>query len=81
MDKIDIRRATGHNIDWNICGQDNDYGLFKNIKPKALAIKLIRQVFTEQEIAERRFVYIPIVYHGRNSMQDQILVYYKKKSY
>lgn len=78
--KIDIRRAKGHNVDWTICGQDNDYGLFRNIKPRELAIQLIHQVFSDKEIAERRFIYIPIVYRGRQSMQDQILVFCKKKS-
>ena len=80
MAKIDIRRVKGHNIDWELCGQADDYGLFKNIKPRALAIKLIQQVFTEEEIAERRFFYIPTVYRGHNSMEDEIVVFCKKKT-
>lgn len=80
MESIDIRRVTKAGVDWKICAQDNDYGLFHNIKPKALAIKLIHEVFTDEEISERKFVYIPIFYRGRQSMQDQIYVYYKKKN-
>ena len=78
--KIDIRRVKYHpGPIWHVCGQDNDYGLFHNIRPRQLAIKLIHDVFTDEEIARRKFVYIPTVYRGRQSMQDEIIVYQRKK--
>ena len=62
---------------WKLCGQDADYGLLTSHKPKQLAIDLIRQVFTDDEIVQKRFVYLPHRYRGRQSMMDEILVWYR----
>lgn len=76
---IDIRRVEKYpGPIWRICGQYADYGLFSTKKPKELAIRLIHDVFTDEEIATKRFVYYCYKYRGRQSMKDEIVVFWQR---
>ena len=75
---MEIRRKDKHpDHSWKLCGSDEDYGLFRTKSPKDVAIFLIHCAFTEDEIAKRKFVYVPHTYRGLNGMKDTIDVYYK----
>lgn len=80
---MDISRKSGrYDLNmryWKLCGDDYGYGLFKNKKPKEVAINIIRQVFNEQDIDNMQFAYKPYYHRGKNNLQDRIEVYYRKK--
>lgn len=71
------RKEKAPDPSWKLCASDEDYGLFRTRYPKDVAIDLIHCVFTEDEIAKRKFVYVPHTYRGLNCMKDTIEVYYK----
>jgi len=81
--KMDIFRiSTKHWINrrhWTFCGDDYGYNLFKDKKPKEVAINIISQVFNEQNIENMQFAYKPFNYKGKNNLQDRIEVYYRIK--
>lgn len=60
----------------SFCGEDYGYGMFKNKKPKEIAIELINQVFKPEEQKDKLFVYKATYYRGINNLQDRINVYY-----
>lgn len=62
---------------WRLCGDDSGYGLFKGCRPKDVAVRLVRLVFSDDEIARRRFVYVVRRYRGRNNLQDTITIWEK----
>lgn len=74
-----FRISSQHRIDkryWTFCGDDYGYNLFKDKKPKEVAINIIRQVFNGQNIDNMQFAYKPFCYKGKNNLQDRIEVYY-----
>lgn len=80
MEKIDMHReekAPGHG--WTFCGEERDYGLFRTCYPKDVARLLIHDIFSDEEIRKRRFVYVPHKYRGKNNMMDTLEVYCCKK--
>ena len=63
---------------WALCGEEHGYQLFKNEKPKAIAERLILEVFSYEEISKKIFYYHPHYYRGKNNLQDRIEVYYRE---
>ena len=80
---IDIERKEkfipGIISEWKLCGYDYDYGMFKSVYPRDYAVMLIHQVFSDEDISKRKFIYCPHTYRGRQSMKDYIEVYCKEK--
>lgn len=64
---------------WELCGYDHDYGMFLTKHPRDHAVFMIHQVFSDEEIKRKRFIYLPRTYRGRQSMQDTLMVYYQEK--
>ena len=64
---------------YNFCAEDYGYGMFKSKHPKDIAKLIIHHIFTEEEINEKEFVYIPHYYRGHNSLMDRLIIYYKNK--
>lgn len=62
---------------WTFCGEEHDYGLLRENKPRDIAEKLVHQVFSNEEIATKKFMYKTHYYRGRNNLQDWVEVYYK----
>ena len=60
---------------WKLCAEDYGYSLFSENKPKAVAEKLIRMVFSENDISKYQFAYKVYRYRGKNNLQDRIEVY------
>lgn len=80
MKQIDMRRIEhSPDMSWKLCGDDYDYKLFSNKKPRELALEIINTVFNEEEIKNKRFLYLPYTYRGKQSLMDNITVYYKEK--
>ena len=74
-----IRRMEKYpGLSWVLCASDEDYGLFDSRYPKDVAIYLVHCVFSEEEIAKRKFVYVPHTYRGVCCMKDTIDVYCKE---
>lgn len=63
-----------------LCGYDYDYGMFRTKHPRDHAVSMIHEVFSDEEIKGKRFIYVPRTYRGRQSMQDTLTVYYQKKT-
>ncbi len=63
-----------------LCGYDYDYGMFRTKHPRDHAVFMIHQVFSDEEIKGKRFIYVPRIYRGRQSMQDTLTVYYQEKT-
>lgn len=59
-----------------LCGYDYDYGLFTSKHPR----DLIHQVFSDEEIKTKRFIYVPRTYRGRQSLQDTLTIYCQEKT-
>jgi hypothetical protein len=77
-----FRISSQHRINmryWSFCGDDYDYNLFKDKKPKEVAINIIRQVFNGQNLDNMQFAYKLFFYRGKNNLQDRIDVYYRIK--
>ena len=64
---------------YRLCGNESGYGILKKSYPKDVAKLLISQVFSNEEAENMEFVYEPRYYRGRNNLQDEVTVYYKKK--
>ena len=80
MEKIDMRREEkSPGYGWEFCGDTYDYGLFDSSRPKDVARLLIKQIFSDEEISKRKFVYVPRKYRGRNSMMDTLDIYCREK--
>lgn len=62
---------------WKQCVMDADYGICDDIKPKELASKLLNEIWGENWIKGKKFVYY--VYYGTNGYMDVIYVWYKEK--
>ena len=76
MEKIDLRRESGvPGYGWTFCGDEYDYGLFDSMRPKEVAKIVINRVFSDKEISERLFVYVPYKYRGKNNLMDRLDVY------
>ena len=76
MEKIDMHREEkSPGYGWEFCGEEHDYGLFKTCYPKDVARLLIREIFSDEEIRKRRFVYVPHTYRGKNSLMDTLDIY------
>ena len=67
------------NNKYTLCGEDSGYCLFKSINPKDVATIIIHEVFNDEEIKYREFVYIPHYYRGKNNLMDTIEIYCKKR--
>lgn len=63
-----------------LCGYDYDYGMFRTKHPRDLAVIMIHQVFSDEEIKEKRFIYVPRTYRGKQSMKDTLTIYCKEKT-
>lgn len=63
-----------------LCGYDYDYGMFRTKRPRDHAVSMIHEVFSDEEIKGKRFIYVPRKYRGRQSMQDTLTVYFQKKT-
>lgn len=48
-------------------------------KPKAIALRLISEVFGHGDLSNLKFVYYPKRYRGLQSLQDVLSVFYKNK--
>jgi|GEM_PF-6726987 len=78
--KIDIRRLYSRPQGrWKIACENYDYGMFRNEKPKHMAERLIRTVFSDEEIQTKEFVYLAHTYRGLNSCKDTLDVFYREK--
>lgn len=76
--KINIRRAKRRpTIDWVRCGEEWGYNIFAKEKPKAIALRLISEVFGDGDLSNLKFVYYPKRYRGLQSLQDVLSVFYK----
>lgn len=62
---------------WKFCGEECGYGLFKMDSPRSIAERIVSQVFSEEEISKKIFMYKTHYYRGRNNLQDWVEVYYK----
>lgn len=62
---------------WRMCGQEYDYSLFANEKPKAMAKRIVLEVFGEEWVRDKQFVYFTSRNY-RNDFQDSLFVYYKE---
>lgn len=79
---IDIQRKDANYVPgplWKMCGYDYDYGMFRSKTPRDYAVLLIHSVFTDEEIRNKRFIYLPRTYRGRQSMKDSIEIYFTVK--
>lgn len=78
--KINIKRAYSppNPSYWTFCGDDYDYKLFEKDPPMQVAVKIVKQVFGENNLDDKEFCYIPRKYNGSNCCKDQIEVYYRK---
>ena len=63
---------------WKLCGEECGYRLFESEKPKAIAERLICQVFGPKEMLRKIFYYLPYYYRGKNNLQNRIEVYYRE---
>lgn len=60
---------------YELCGEDYGYCLFKSVNPKDAAKVIIHEVFTDEEINKREFVYVPHYYRGHNNLMDTLEIY------
>ena len=63
-----------------LCGYDYDYGMFRTKHPRDLSVLMIHQVFSDEEIKTKRFIYVPETYRGRQSMKDTLTIYFQEKT-
>lgn len=66
------------NAGWKICGQEYDYSLFDKEKPKAMAERIVLEVFGEEWVKDKQFVYFASRNYQRD-FEDCLCVYYKDK--
>ena len=79
-EKIDLRRLYAHPKGrWKIACENYEYGMFREEKPRHMAERLIRTVFSDDEIHTKEFVYLAHTYRGRNNMKDTLDVFYREK--
>jgi hypothetical protein len=75
----DTVNPTVHMAGWKDCIQEFNYGLFHHEKPKAMAIRLLKERWGERWMEGKKFLYYPYYYTGRNNYMDALYVYYKEK--
>ena len=63
---------------WKQCVFDYDYGLCQEIKPKQKALELLHQIWGEEWLKGKKFVYY--LYIGTNGYMDCIYVWYKDEN-
>ena len=63
---------------WKQCIFDYDYNLCWEIKPKKKALELLHQIWGEEWIKGKKFVYY--LYIGTNGYMDCIYVWYKDEN-
>lgn len=70
-------RPTMHNSGWCDCIQEYNYGLFKDERPKDMAVRLLLEAYSREWLAGKRFVYYAYRYSGNNNYMDCLYVFYK----
>ena len=81
----DVVLPTLSHYGWKIMGQDYDYRLFMQEKPKAMANRLIREFYeynfnNEADINDYEYLYYPYYYTGNNGYMDALYVFRRKKT-
>lgn len=75
---MNIRRVSrrGPYSRFHLCGEECDYALFLNMKPKEVAKQIIRDRFGD-DTEHKLFLYWVRTYRGHNNLQDIVEVYYQ----
>ena len=73
----DTVNPTVHKAGWKDCIQEFEYRLFENEKPKEMAIRLLKEMWGEQWMENKKFLYYPYYYTGHNGYMYALYVYYK----
>lgn len=63
---------------WKVCCQEYNYSLFDKEKPKAMAVRIVLEMFGEEWVKDKQFVY----FASRNyqhDFEDCLYIYYKDK--
>lgn len=75
---MNIRRVSrrGPYSRFHLCGEEWDYAMLRNRKPKEVAKQIIRDRFGD-DTEHKLFLYWVRTYRGHNNLQDIVEVYYQ----